>query len=124
MIRQKANARVSDAFLDLVKAFPLRPIRSERDHEAAIEVIRRLVGSKPEDQFTPDERDYLEALTILTHDYQQKRRHAELGPLGPGELVRHLMDENGMNVTDLGRVIGSRNSSKSALRRQIATRLP
>ena len=44
----------------MVKAFSLKPIRTQADHEAASRMLRRLVGSKPEAQFTAGERDYID----------------------------------------------------------------
>jgi HTH-type transcriptional regulator/antitoxin HigA len=115
MIRQKIKSRASDVFLDLVRAFPLKPIRSEADHDAANRTLQRLAGSKPEDRFTTGERDYLEALTILVRDYQQRRKSGEYSRLKPVEILRHLMEENRMTVTDLGHVIGSRTAASMIL---------
>ena len=111
MIRQMGKTGKSDVFLDLVKAFPLKPIRTEADHEAAGRVLRQLVGSKAEDEFVSGERDYLESLSILVRDYQQKHRMQALASRSPAEILQHLMTENGMNVTDLGEVIGSRSAA-------------
>lgn len=111
MIRQMGKTGRSDVFLDLVKAFPLKPIRTDADHEAASRTLRQLVGSKPEEEFLPGERDYLESLSILVHDYQQKHRMQTLASCSPSEILQHLMNENGMNVTDLGEVIGSRSAA-------------
>lgn len=115
MIRQKTSLKVPGSFLALVRAFPLRPIRSEADHEAATRTLRHLVGTKPESEFTSDERDYLETLTLLVQDYQQKQRRRELMAVSPTQILRHLMDENRMTVTDLGKVIGSRTAASMIL---------
>lgn len=111
MIRQMVKAGKSDVFLDLVKAFPLKPIHTETDHEAAGQMLRQLVGSKPEEEFVSGERDYLESLGILMHDYQRKQRMRTLASCSPSEILQHLMNENGMNVTDIGDVIGSRSAA-------------
>ena len=115
VIRQKPTLRAGDVFLELVSEFPLKPIRTSADHEAASRVLRRLVLSKPEGKFTAGERDYLEALTILVRDYQQKQRAGALAKVKPLEIIRHLMEENGMSVTDLGSVIGSRTAASMIL---------
>lgn len=111
MIRQMGKTANSDVFLDLVKTFPLKPIHTEADHEAAGRMLRQLVGSKPEEQFVPGERDYLESLSILVHDYQRKQRMRTLASCSAAEILQHLMDENGMNITDIGDVIGSRSAA-------------
>ena len=115
MIHRKAASRQSDEFLDLVRAFPLKPIRTEVDHEAASRMLRRLVGGTPERRFTSGQRDYLESLTILVRDYQQKHRMGQLAALSPAQILRHLMEENTMTVTDLGHVIGSRTAASMIL---------
>src|SRR5437870_6276301 len=111
MIRETTITRKKDMFLDLVKAFPLKPIRAEADHEAASQMLRQLVWSKPIAKLTDGERDYLEALTILMRDYQQKQQAYALAAMTPREILRHFMDESGMSVTDLGRVIGNRSAA-------------
>jgi HTH-type transcriptional regulator/antitoxin HigA len=110
MIRQKTKPSAS-GLLGLMKASPLKPLRTETDYEAASRTLRQIVGTKSEAEFTPAERDYLEVLTILVRDYQQKRRRQELVGMGPADIVRHLMEENGMTVTELGNVIGSRTAA-------------
>src|SRR6266540_4075109 len=107
MIRQRSKSRESDDFFTLVKAFALRPIRTAKEHEGASRMLTRLVASKPEGKLSSGERDYIEALTILVRDYQQKRQDARRAEMEPREILRHLVQENGMTVSDLGRVIGS-----------------
>ncbi len=118
MIRQKIKSRSADVFLDLVKSFPLRPIRTEADHQAASRILRRLVGSKSESDFKAGERDYMESLAILVRDYQHQNRRRQLAALRPVEILRHLMEENAMNVTELGNVIGSRTAASMILHGQ------
>src|SRR6266567_6372287 len=113
MIRHKIKTPEFDSFLELAKAFPLKPIRTQAQHEAASRVLRRLVGSKGE--FNSGERDYIDALSILVRDHQQKQRGAELSASTPVEIIRHLMEENDMSVSDLGGVIGSRTAASMIL---------
>ena len=115
MIRQKTTLREGDVFLELVSAFPLKPIRTSADQDAASQVLRRLVGSKPGGKFATGERDYIGALTILVRDYQQKQRSGAMAGVKPLDVIRHLMEENGMSVTDLGNVIGSRTAASMIL---------
>lgn len=41
--KRKADA---DHYLDLIQTFPLRPIRSEREHDAAIAVLDKTAASR------------------------------------------------------------------------------
>jgi len=51
-------------YLELVRQFPLRPIRDEQHHDDAIEFAGQL-AEKGEENLTVAEADYLEALAIL-----------------------------------------------------------
>jgi HTH-type transcriptional regulator/antitoxin HigA len=115
MIRQKTKSPQPDLFLELVRKFPLRPIRDEARHQSASRVLRQLVGSKPQGKFSAGERDYIDALTILVKDYQQKQSRRAMDAAGVTEILRHLMEQSEMSVTDLGRVIGSRSAASMIL---------
>lgn len=104
-----------ERYLDLVRAFPLRPIRSEPELHQASEVLIRLLASTPEDEMDAGERDYLDALTLLIAHYERGRKSAKLLKLSPLELLKHLMDERKMTVGELGRVIGNQPSASLIL---------
>lgn len=104
-----------DSYFDLVHVFPLRPIRSEGEFDRAMEVLRRLATSKPEQEMDAGERDYIEALGMLAQRYEQGRRDSALPKLAPLDRLKFLMDERGMNVNDLGRVIGSQPNASLIL---------
>lgn len=111
----KTSRNASIGFLDLVRDFPLRPIRTRADHEAASRTLRHIVGNTPEEELTVDEQDYLDTLTLLVHDFQQRRRLEDLSAMEPVDILRHLMEENGLNGTELGKVIGSRTAASMVL---------
>jgi HTH-type transcriptional regulator/antitoxin HigA len=96
-----------DYYFDLIKVYPLRPIHSEREFDRAMEVLIRLVKSKPEEEMDAGERDYIEALEVLAQRFEQGRRDSILPRLAPRERLKFLMDQRGMTVNNLGRVIGS-----------------
>jgi HTH-type transcriptional regulator/antitoxin HigA len=56
------------------------------------------------------EQDYLDALTILIDDYQ-RRNPLDMPKLTPLAVLKHLMEEHDMNISDLGRVIGSQTNA-------------
>ena len=116
----------TDSYFELVRAFPLRPIRSERELDKALAVLLKFTRSKPEDEMDPGQRDYLEALAMLVHRFESNRRNSALPPLTPLDRLRFLMKERDMNVSDLGRIIGSQpnaslilNSKRSMSKAQI-----
>ncbi len=113
--------RDADHYLDLVKAFPLRPIRTEREHDAAIAVLDKLV-TREERQLDAAERDYIEALTLLAGAYQETHHKIDTRDVPPLASLRSLMDDHGMRTTDLGRLLGSSGLASDILsgKRQIS----
>jgi HTH-type transcriptional regulator/antitoxin HigA len=96
---------VTDDYLELVKRFPLRPLRSDADLKSAGRVLDELVGRA---DLSRGERDYMEGLVRFVRDYEAEYVRNRLKKLKPIELLKHLMQENRMNTTDLGYILGAR----------------
>jgi HTH-type transcriptional regulator / antitoxin HigA len=111
-VSASARAVAHQDYLALIHEFPVRPLRSAREHAAARGVLDRLIGR---DDLTVGQRDYLEALARFVEDYETQQRIGRFKTLGPVELLKHLMEENGMNTTDLGVVLGSRGLASEVL---------
>jgi HTH-type transcriptional regulator/antitoxin HigA len=60
------------------------------------------------------EQDYLDTLTVLLEDYE-RNNCAELPEATPLGMLKHLMEEHEMNISDLGRVIGSQSNASLIL---------
>jgi antitoxin component HigA of HigAB toxin-antitoxin module len=106
LARRQSN-EVSDDCLHLIRAFPLRSLRSEADHSAAVKILARLLG-RPNRRLSQGERDYADVLGRLIDDYGEKE-FPHLPPKhSPLELLRFLMTETGMNTQALGKVWGTR----------------
>jgi HTH-type transcriptional regulator/antitoxin HigA len=91
----------------------LRPIRSKRDLAAAMKVVGHL-ATYDESALAAGEQDYLETLTVLIED-NQRRHSATLPKVTPLAMLKHLMEEHEMNITDLGRVVGSQSNASLIL---------
>jgi HTH-type transcriptional regulator/antitoxin HigA len=104
---------VADHYLDLVREFPLRPIRTKADYRRAGKMIDRL-SIRDEGTLLPDEQDYLDTLDLLIEEYDRNNRPAI--PSDPIGLLKHLMEESGMTVTSLGRLLGSKSVASEILR--------
>ncbi len=103
------SGRPDRRYLNLVRQFPLRPIRSKRDLDRAMKIAGHL-ATYDEKTLPPGEQDYLDALTVFNEDYQ--RRHpVDLPEVTPLAMLKHLMEQHGMNVTELGRIIGSQSNA-------------
>jgi HTH-type transcriptional regulator/antitoxin HigA len=103
---------VGDRYLELVRQFPLRPLRTKADYTRATEVMD-VLAVREEGALSRDERDYLDTLALLIEEYDS-RRSSPL-PAEPVEVLRHLMEAHDMNTSDLGRVIGSRGVASEIL---------
>jgi HTH-type transcriptional regulator / antitoxin HigA len=100
-------------YLNLVRQFPLRPIRSKRDLDRAMKIAGHL-ATYDEGTLPPGEQDYLDALTVFIEDYQ--RRHpVDMPEVTPLAMLKHLMEQHGMNITELGRIIGSQSNASLIL---------
>ena len=76
----------------------------------------------PESRLTPGQADYLEVLGDLTHKFEEPQMAGETDALGGVDLLRHLLEANDMNASDLGRLLGQRELGSKILRgdRQIS----
>jgi HTH-type transcriptional regulator/antitoxin HigA len=117
------TAQLDRRYLNLVRQFPLRPIRSKRNLDLAMKIAGHL-ATYDEGTLPPGEQDYLDALSVFIEDYQ--RRHpADMPEVTPLAMLRHLMEQRDMNVTELGRVIGSQSNASLILsgKRSISKRV-
>jgi HTH-type transcriptional regulator/antitoxin HigA len=109
MKRKASNTAVPDSYLRLIsEGFPLRPIRNEKEYDAAVSVMDKL-ALRNEGTLDPGEQDYLDAITMFVSVYDDEHHHIDSSKLTPVELLRGLMAERRMTKTDLGRVIGSQS---------------
>ncbi len=93
-----------DDYLALIRECPLRAIHTEAQHEQAMAMVRRLAVAE-EGSLSHGAQEYLDALTVLLEDYD--RRQEPWRRISGLELLQHLMQETGMKVADLGKIVGS-----------------
>ena len=105
--------KTADLYLELVKAFPLKPIRASSQYDRAGEVLAKLVV-RPEGTLEAGEQDYMETLTMLVEAYDA--RHVVLQPRStPLASLRYLMEQSGLKNADLARIIGSQPAASMIL---------
>ena len=114
---RKRTGKPSDTYLQLIRRFPLRAIRTQPEADRASELLSSLTLKKLKGQGDAGVQDYLDALAVLLHDYESKPRAAGLllPDLSPAEILKHLMDEQAMNVNALGKIIGSQSTASMLL---------
>lgn len=86
----------TDKYLKLVRAFPLRPIRSDVELDRAIAIIDSLITR---DDLDLGEEDYLDVLSDLVHRYEAE--HDPIAPVPDADMVRFLLESNDMSQTQL-----------------------
>jgi HTH-type transcriptional regulator/antitoxin HigA len=89
----------------------LRPIRSKREHQAALKEAEALWNA-PEG--TPG-ADRLEVLTLLIEAYE--REHFPIEDPDPIDFLQHIMEARGLARKDLEPYIGSRARVAEVLNR-------
>jgi HTH-type transcriptional regulator/antitoxin HigA len=103
-------ANVSEKYLDLIRSFPLRPIRSEADLDRATAVMHELVDAK---SLTAPESDYLLILGNLIEEYEAKNH--PIKDLLPHEVLAALMESRDVSQTEVAKATGIPVSTISEL---------
>jgi len=112
-----SSMKVADDYLDCVRRFPLRRIRSRAEHRRALAIVAEL-AVKGDSNLTAGEVDYLQALARFTSDYEREHVLSALGHATPLEVLRHLMEDRGMTSAQLGDMLGSRPAATMILKRR------
>ena len=86
-----------------------RPVKSKFAHMQALGLINALLGY----ELSQDQTDYLEALTLFVHEYEQQFVSAP--ELNPVELLKHLVEENDLMIKDLAQLLDVDQSHASRL---------
>ena len=89
----------------------LKPIRSKREHQAALKEIEALWNARA----GTAEADRLEVLVVLVEAYE--RRHFPVEAPHPIYFLLHVMEARGLTRKDLERYIGSRARVAEVLNR-------
>jgi HTH-type transcriptional regulator/antitoxin HigA len=90
----------------------VRPIRTERDHDAAVARIEALIGARPGSV----EGDELDVLATLVDAYEAK--HHAIDAPDPVTAIEFRMEQQGLTRKDLEPMIGSRARVSEVLTRK------
>src|SRR5436190_14281157 len=90
----------------------VRPIRTERDYEAALKGVERLWGSKVGTR----DGDRLDVLATLIDAYEND--HYPMDPPDPIEAIKFRMEQQGLTRKDLEGILGSRTRVAEVLSRR------
>ncbi len=111
----KTTGARKDEYLDLVRKFPLKPIRDDDQLRKAHKVIDELTKI-PENKLSRDQSDYLEVLGRLTHAFEERAISPVLDGVTGLDVLNHLMDANELTASALGRLLGHRELGSKILR--------
>ena len=78
---------VGDRYQELIRRFPLRPIRTDEELRVAVAMIDSLID-QPE--LDADEEDYLGVLSTLVESYEDE--HHPLPAISDADMLRHLIE--------------------------------
>jgi HTH-type transcriptional regulator/antitoxin HigA len=93
-------------------AVEVRPIRTERDYDAALKEVERLWGAKVGTR----EGDRLDVLATLIDAYEAE--HYPMDPPDPIEAIKFRMEQQGLTRRDLEGIIGTRTRIAEVLNRK------
>jgi antitoxin component HigA of HigAB toxin-antitoxin module len=97
----------------LIALLPPRPIHDGRDYANVVEVTDAMALWN--DEFSPDQADYFEALCSFIEKYDAE--HVRWPAVSGRDMLHHLMEEQKLSAADLSRILGgSRNLGAMILR--------
>src|SRR5437588_7094906 len=82
-------------YLDLIRRFPLRPLRTDADLNAAVAVIDELIDRAA---LSAPEQDYLDVLSDLVETYETETM--PMRPVGDAELLRFLIEHKSVTQAE------------------------
>jgi len=106
------NAKLPGRFEDLVAQMPPRAIDDDVQLENTIEMIDALMAIG---KLTKGQASYMETLVQLVQAYEAVHHEIEIDDISGLDAIRHLMDANGMNASDLARLLGVHASMGSKI---------
>lgn len=107
-----STARVDKAYMELVRKFPLIPLRNKSEFDEAITVMKRLAYRQI--SLSSGEADYLSVLGDLIAQYENRLPRLA-GEMTPRESLAFLMSSNGLAQSDLVKYVGHKSNLSAFL---------
>jgi len=108
------NQPLPGRFEDLVRLMPPQAILDDVQLDNFLEMIDRLMAAG---ELTKGQSLYLDTLVQLVEVYEAERHAINTSDLGALDALKHLLRENGMNASDLARLLGVHPSMGSKILR-------
>jgi HTH-type transcriptional regulator/antitoxin HigA len=106
-------AGLPKSYMQLMREFPLRPIRSAAEYDRAAAIIHRL--AMREGKLDGGEGSYLEVLEAIVERYDRDHHPINTDDVSPTRALRMLVEQAGMSVTELGQLLGSKGAASELL---------
>ena len=101
-----------DRYLELIRRFPLRPLRNAADLAAAIAVVDSLIDR---DTLSVSEQDYLDILSRIVEEYEEKA--VPMTAVDDAEMLRFLIEQNRVTQAETAAGAGIAESTISEVLR-------
>ncbi len=95
-------------YVDLIRQFPLRPIRSDEELDQAVRMVDSLLDRR---DLRPEQEDYLDVLGDLIKRYEMDAH--PMAPVSDAGMLRHLIESKGVSQTEVAEATGIANSTIS-----------
>ena len=105
-VRSHLPKELPKRFTDLVMMHPPRAIHDKVEFDNVQEIMDRMTSTP---DLTEEQKDYLDTLTVLFEAYEKEHPPFEDEPISGVEMLKFLMEQNDMNASDLGRLLGDRS---------------
>lgn len=102
------------AYKDIVNVELLRPIKDEERYQESLKEIESLIFK---DNLSEEEEDYLEILCVIVQQYEDKHHNIQ-EEKDPIEILKYLLEQNNMNGSDLGKLLGQRQLGSKILNKK------
>ena len=103
LTKNKDRTKLPGRFDDLVAMVPPRAILDDTQYEKMVEMINRLMASG---RLTKGQSHYMETLVQLVQAYESVHHAMDVSDIRGIDSLRHLLEQNGMNASDLARLLG------------------
>ncbi|ADB41204.1 helix-turn-helix domain-containing protein [Spirosoma linguale] len=90
----------------------IKPIRTETDYRAALQLIDTLVDCED----GSEQADQLDILSILVENYEND--HYPIAPPDPIDAIRFRMEQTGMSEQEIGIYMGGEVAARAILNRE------
>ena len=94
--------------MELIRQFPLRPLRTDADLDAAVAVVDALID---QEALSAPEQDYLDVLSDLVEIYEDET--IQIRPTGDAKMLRFLTEAKGVTQSQVAKGAGIAESTVS-----------